>query len=232
MSRTPLAFRLLAHIYRKPMFKGSRARSARPSAFGAMRSWPGCSFPGQKGQRMVEAHEPVVAACPEASREDIQHREDALDEALAESFPASDPPAMVRPARRSDLCARQAASSSQLVTGQASSSNPSPAAPTAERNPDRSEDRHFPEVLQELTPLLDHPPATGSVEHPRFLQLIAEVGRHGAMGAQHPYAEQLGALSARIDAITQRRDEEQHAHDLAPGGQPMSPMLGLDFRGR
>jgi len=28
---------------------------------------------------------------------DRQHREDALDEALADSFPASDPPAMVLP---------------------------------------------------------------------------------------------------------------------------------------
>jgi hypothetical protein len=87
-------------------------------------------------------------------------------------------------------------------------------------------------VLQELTPLLDNPPAPGSVEHPRFLQLIAEVGRHAAIGAPRPYAEQLEALGARIDAMARRRDEEHHANDFAPGGQPMSPMLGLDFRGR
>jgi hypothetical protein len=31
---------------------------------------------------------------------DRQHREDALDEALADSFPASDPPAMVLPNAR------------------------------------------------------------------------------------------------------------------------------------
>jgi hypothetical protein len=35
-----------------------------------------------------------------AGRSDVEHREDALDEALADSFPASDPPAMVRASRR------------------------------------------------------------------------------------------------------------------------------------
>jgi len=35
-----------------------------------------------------------------AGRSDVEHREEALDEALADSFPASDPPAMVRASRR------------------------------------------------------------------------------------------------------------------------------------
>jgi len=36
----------------------------------------------------------------EPGRSDVEHREDALDEALADSFPASDPPAMIRASRR------------------------------------------------------------------------------------------------------------------------------------
>jgi hypothetical protein len=36
----------------------------------------------------------------EPGRNDVEHREDALDAALADSFPASDPPAMVRASRR------------------------------------------------------------------------------------------------------------------------------------
>jgi len=37
----------------------------------------------------------------EPGRADVEHREDALDEALAASFPASDPPAMIRASRQS-----------------------------------------------------------------------------------------------------------------------------------
>jgi hypothetical protein len=180
---------------------------------------------------MVEVHEPVVAPCAEARPEDIQHREDALDEALAESFPASDPPAMMRPAQRPSFCDHGPGPFPGAVIGGASSSHPSPVSP-ADPQRDEAGDRHLPDVLHELVPLLDNPPAPGSVEHPRMLQLIAEVGRHAALGPQHPYAEQLKALGDRIEAMTHRRDVEHHAHDLAPGGQPMSPMLGLDLHGR
>ena len=43
------------------------------------------------------------AKAPDAARSDPgrKHREDLLDEALAESFPASDPPSMVRPPAKS-----------------------------------------------------------------------------------------------------------------------------------
>jgi hypothetical protein len=135
-----------------------RARSAPSSEVGAMRSGPGSHSRAKKGPRMVEAHEPVVAACPEARPEDIQHREDALDEALAQSFPASDPPAMVRPAQRPRLCAHGAAPISGVATGRASSSTPSPDPPTADGTRGQAEDRHFPDVLQDLVPLLDTPP--------------------------------------------------------------------------
>jgi hypothetical protein len=38
---------------------------------------------------------------PEAEKEACRaHREDLLDEALAESFPASDPPSIFRPSRK------------------------------------------------------------------------------------------------------------------------------------
>ncbi len=43
------------------------------------------------------------AKAPDDARSDRdrKHREDLLDEALAESFPASDPPSMVRPPAKS-----------------------------------------------------------------------------------------------------------------------------------
>ena len=90
-------------------------------------------------------------------------------------------------------------------------------------------DRHFQEVLAELNRYLDNPPLLDSLEHLRFDQLIAEVGRHAALGPEHPYAEQIARLGARIEKVTRRRDAERHALDLAPGGQGMTPMLGWDF---
>ena len=92
-----------------------------------------------------------------------------------------------------------------------------------------TEDRHFEEVLAELSPYLDNPPLLDSPEHLRFDQLIAEVARHAAIGSEHPYAAQIDRLGARIEAITRRRCEERHAHDLAPGRQGMKPMVGWDF---
>ena len=92
-----------------------------------------------------------------------------------------------------------------------------------------TEDRHFEEVLAELSPYLDNPPLLDSPEHLRFDQLIAEVARHAAVGSEHPYAAQIDRLGARIEAITRRRCEERHAHDLAPGGLGMKPMVGWDF---
>lgn len=91
-------------------------------------------------------------------------------------------------------------------------------------------DRHFHEVLEELSPYLDNLPLAGSAEHLRFDELIAEVARHAAVGPEHPYAEQISQLGAQIDAVTKRRDAERHAHDLAPGGQGMAPMLGGDLQ--
>lgn len=91
-------------------------------------------------------------------------------------------------------------------------------------------DRHFHEVLEELSPHLDSPPPPGSAEHLRLDALIAEVARHAAVGPEHPYAEQISQLGAQIDAVIKRRDAEHHAHDLAPGGQGMAPMLGGDLQ--
>lgn len=93
-------------------------------------------------------------------------------------------------------------------------------------------DRHFEEVLAELSPYLDNPPPRESPEHMRFDQLIAEVGRHAALGSEHPHAEQIDKLGAKIDKVIRRRDAERHAHHLAPGGQGMTPMLGWDFHTR
>ena len=77
-------------------------------------------------------------------------------------------------------------------------------------------DRHFKEVLEELSPYLDSLPAPGSAEHLRFDELIAEVASHAAVGPEHPYADEIHQLGAKIDAVTRRRDVERHALDLAP----------------
>ena len=93
-------------------------------------------------------------------------------------------------------------------------------------------DRHFEEVLVELSPYLDKPPPLDSADHARFEQLIAEVGRHAALGPEHPHAEQIQRLAAKIETVTRRRDQEHHAHDLSPGRRSMTPMLGWDFHPR
>lgn len=90
-------------------------------------------------------------------------------------------------------------------------------------------DRPFEDVLAELRPYLDSPPRPDSAEHLRFEELIAEVGRHAALGAEHPYAEQIDRLGAKIEEVTRRRDAERHTHDVAPGRDSMTPMLGWDF---
>ena len=90
-------------------------------------------------------------------------------------------------------------------------------------------DRHFDEVLAELRPYLDSPPLPDSAEHLRFDALIAEVRRHAEIGREHPHADEINRLGARIEAITRRHSEERHVHDMAPGGQGMTPMLGWDF---
>ncbi len=91
-------------------------------------------------------------------------------------------------------------------------------------------DRHFNEVLAELSPYLDNPPLSGSAEHLRFDELIAEVASHAAVGPEHPHADQIRQLGMKIDAVIRRRDIERHALDLAPDDQGMAPMLGGDLR--
>jgi hypothetical protein len=93
-------------------------------------------------------------------------------------------------------------------------------------------DRHFEQVLAELSPYLDSPPPLGSPEHLRFVDLIAEVGCHAALGSEHPHAEQIDQLGAKIERVVRRRIAERHARDLAPGGEGMAPMLGWDFHTR
>jgi hypothetical protein len=93
-------------------------------------------------------------------------------------------------------------------------------------------DRHFEEVLAELSPYLNSPPLLDSPEHLRFVELIAEVGRHAAFGSEHPHAEQIDQLGAKIEKVIRRRDAKRHALDLAPSGEGMAPMLGWDFHTR
>ena len=92
-----------------------------------------------------------------------------------------------------------------------------------------SADRHFNEVLTELSPYLDNPPLPDSAEHVRFDALIAEVRRHADVGWEHPHADEINRLGAKIEAITRRRREARHARDMASGSQGMTPMLGGDF---
>lgn len=91
-------------------------------------------------------------------------------------------------------------------------------------------DRHFHEVLEELSPYLDNLPLSGSAEQLRFDELIAEVASHAAVGPEHPHANQIRQLGVKIDTVIRRRDIERHALDLAPGDKGMTPMLGGDLR--
>jgi len=88
-------------------------------------------------------------------------------------------------------------------------------------------DRHFKEVLAELSPYLDDLPPPGSAEHLRFDELVAEVASHAAVGPKHPHAEQIQQLGAKIDAVT--RGAEGRVLDLTPGEQGTAPMLGGDL---
>jgi hypothetical protein len=90
-------------------------------------------------------------------------------------------------------------------------------------------DRHFNEVLAELSPYLDNLPLPGSAERLRFNELIAEVASHAAVGPEHPHADEIQQLGAKIDTVTRRRDAERHALDIAPGNHGIAPMLGGDL---
>jgi len=90
-------------------------------------------------------------------------------------------------------------------------------------------DRHFKAVLAELSPYLDNLPLPGSVERLRFDELIAEVASHAAVGPDHPHADEIQRLGAKIDMVTGRRDAEGHALDLAPGGRGIVRVLGGDL---
>lgn len=92
-------------------------------------------------------------------------------------------------------------------------------------------DHSLTNVLEELAPLVDSPPLPSSPDYPRFEQLLRELERHRSVGPAHPFAAQLEALGARIDALSNERETERHAHDLSPGTDHMTPMLGWDFRG-
>jgi hypothetical protein len=90
-------------------------------------------------------------------------------------------------------------------------------------------DRHFKAVLAELSPYLDNPPLPGSAEQQRFDELIAEVASHAALGPDHPHADEIHQLGAKIEAVTRRRQAERRALDLAPGDHGMAPLLGGDL---
>jgi hypothetical protein len=93
-------------------------------------------------------------------------------------------------------------------------------------------DHSLTKVLEELGPLMDNPPLPASPQYSRFRQLIEEIERHRNVGPAHPFAAELKALGERIDALSSERETERHAHDLSPGADHLTPMLGLDFRHR
>ena len=65
-------------------------------------------------------------------------------------------------------------------------------------------DRHFDDVLAELSPYLDDPPLLDSPERLRLDQLIAEVARLAARGEERRAMEEIGRLDAEIERLVRR----------------------------
>lgn len=85
-------------------------------------------------------------------------------------------------------------------------------------------------ILDELKPFLDRPPEPGSADEVRVKELLGGIAHPSGEQLDPEFARRLALLQARIEAVETRREAERHAHDLAPGRESLTPMVGWDFR--
>lgn len=90
----------------------------------------------------------------------------------------------------------------------------------------------FERDLEEVIALMDHPPQPGSADDRRFSELLERLEQYrlGDSGdtTKDRAAERIAAVSARLEAIRERR-EAARRRGSGEDGHGLGPTLGMDL---